>query len=138
MSDDDDEPEFDPTRFPITAEDIAKIKLVCRLLREQLSVLAPRDVKCAAVVLCALERLPLVTQGVEISFGFVQPNCGGNFGWADIEITESEFTLSIGEHVHDPSVGGDTESRHAFEAYAGADLRTATSTSGWRRPALFA
>ena len=28
---------------------------------------------------------------------------------------------ALAEHFYDPSVGGDTESRHAFEAYAGGE-----------------
>jgi hypothetical protein len=65
-----------------------------------------------------LEQLPGTTPGVNTRISFVQPNTNGNFGWADIEISGSEFRLSRGEHYYDPTVGGDTESRTEFEAFA--------------------
>ncbi len=120
--DHDTDDDFDPDRFPLSADDLHKIGSVITLIREQLISMAPQDLKSAAVVLRALERLPATTSGAEVTFGFVSPNGNGNFGWADISISESELTLGTGQHFHDPSVGGDTESRHEYEAYAGSDF----------------
>jgi hypothetical protein len=72
-------------------------------------------------VLLALERLPATTPGVQVTFGFAQRNIDGNYGWADISISVDELSLGIGEHYFDPLVGGDTETRVAFEAVAGGN-----------------
>jgi hypothetical protein len=118
-----DEPaeDYNTNRFPLSIDDILKIEKVIKLVREQLPTMTPDHLRSAAGVLLALERLPATTSGIQMTFGFVQRNTDGNYGWADISISVDEFTLGIGEHFYDPSVGGDTESRHAFEAYAGGD-----------------
>lgn len=120
MADDDGEAD-DPNRFPLSADDIDKVDKVIKLIREQLISLAPSDLRSAAVILHALERLPATTPEVQVTFSFVTPNIDGNFGWADVSVSEDELTFGTGQHFHDPSVGGDTESRHEFEAYAGSD-----------------
>jgi hypothetical protein len=38
-----------------------------------------------------------------------------------IKISENEFRLGVGEHLYDPTVGGDTETRIVFEADAGGE-----------------
>lgn len=121
--DETDEPaeEYDPSRFPLSLDDISKIERVIELVRERLATMTPDHLRSAAAVVLALERLPATTPGIKMTFGFVQHNTDGNFGWADISISADEFTLGLGEHFYDPKVGGDTESRHAFEAYAGGD-----------------
>ena len=97
------------------------MKPVIEFVRKQLPAMSPGHIRSAAGVLLALERLPAMTAGIQITFGFVQHNTNGNYGWADISISESELRLGIGEHYYDPSVGGDTESRILFEAVAGGD-----------------
>ena len=56
-----------------------------------------------------------------MSITISQPNLDGNYGWANLYISETEFHLGTGEHFYDPSVGGDTESRTLYEACAGDD-----------------
>jgi hypothetical protein len=125
MSEDDDlEDDHDNEgRFPLSITDKPKIEKMIELVREHLPSMSPADLRAAASVLLALERLPATTPGVHVTFGFAQPNTDGNFGWADIEISEDEFRLGTGEHFHDPAVGGDTETRTVFEAQAGGDWR---------------
>jgi hypothetical protein len=108
-------------RFPLSIDDITKAEKVIKLVREQLSTMSPAHVRTAASVLLALEHLPATTPGIQVTFGFVQRNTDGNYGWADITISEDEFRLGVGEHYYDPSVGGDTETRIAFEAQAGGE-----------------
>jgi hypothetical protein len=115
-----DEPS-DLRRFPLSVDDILQMKKIITFMREQLTTMSPAHVRSAASVLLALERLPVVTPGIQVTFGFVQRNTDGNYGWADIAISEDELRFGIGEHFYDPSVGGDTESRIAFEAMAGGD-----------------
>jgi len=119
VEEDEPEEEIDASRFPLSLDDIAKVTLVIKLIREQLPSMTPRHILSASAVIRALERLPATTPGIRVTFGFVQRHGGGNYGWADISLGEDEFVLGIGEHFYDPEVGGDTESRHAFEAYAG-------------------
>lgn len=114
------EEDFDASRFPLSLEDISKLTNVIKLIREQLPSMTPNHIRSASAVLRALERLPNTTPGIQVTFGFVQRHTGGNYGWADISLSEDEFRLGIGEHFYDPTVGGDTESRNAFEALAGA------------------
>jgi hypothetical protein len=42
--------------------------------------MSPDDLRSAASVLLALERLPATTPGVQVTFGFAQPNTDGNYG----------------------------------------------------------
>jgi hypothetical protein len=122
MSEDNDLDDRDNEgRFPLSIADKPKIERVIELVRDHLPSMSPGDLRAAASVLLALERLPAATPGVRVTFGFTQPNTDGNYGWVDIEISEDEFRLGVGEHFYDPSVGGDTETRTVFEAQAGGD-----------------
>ena len=118
-----EEPEdpFPLNRFPLRSDEIESVIRVSELVREHLPDMKPAELRSAALLLLALERLPTTTSGVDLTVGFVQPNTDGNFGWADIQISEREFRLVIGEHFYEPSVGGDTQTRVAFEAFAGAE-----------------
>ena len=111
----------DPHRFPLSPDDILKIAEVTKLVRSRLPAMTPNHLRSAAALLLALERLPVTTPGIDMTFGFTQRNTDGNYGWADITISEDEITLGVGEHFYDPRVGGDTESRDVFAATAGGD-----------------
>jgi hypothetical protein len=121
--DDDNNADDNEGRFPLSIYDKPKIEKLVELIRNHLSEMGPKDLRAAASVLFALERLPATTPGVQVTFGFTQPNTDGNYGWADISISEDEFRLDVGEHFYDPSVGGDTEIRTKFETGAGEDWR---------------
>jgi hypothetical protein len=123
MSDDfEDDSESPVARFPLSRDEISQLRRLSKYLRNQLQRMTPKDLRGAAAVILALERLPATTPGVQITFSFIQPNIDGNYGWADISISETELILGVGEHFYDPSVGGDTESRHVFTALAGDDF----------------
>ncbi len=113
--------DLDPHRFPLSPDDILKVAKVTKLVRSQLPAMMPNHLRSAAALLLALERLPVTTPGIEMTFGFTQRNTDGNCGWADITISEHEITLGVGEHFYDPGVGGDTESRDVFAAIAGGN-----------------
>jgi hypothetical protein len=116
---DDTESGRDSSSFPLSLDDLSKVTLVIRLIRSRLSGMKPAHVRCASALLRALERLPANTPGVHMTFGFVQPSNGGNYGWADISFNSSELRFGTGEHFYEPGVGGDTESRVVFEAFGG-------------------
>ena len=78
----------------------------------------------AATVLLALERLPLASPGLRIPFGFLTPDTDGNHAWADLEIREQEFQLGLCRRLFDAPVGGDTEFSTAFETMAETASRT--------------
>ena len=107
--------------FPLTEDDFRGARAIAELLRSRLAMLTPAELRSLAALLLAVERLPCVTPGVDVSLTLSQPNLDGNYGWADLYISEAEFRLGIGEHFYDPSVGGDTESRTLYEACAGDD-----------------
>jgi hypothetical protein len=58
---------------------------------------------------------------MQVTFSFQQRNIDGNFSWADITVSEDNFSLGLGEHFYDPTVGGDTETRIVFETQAGGN-----------------
>jgi hypothetical protein len=85
--------------------------------------MSPEHLRAAASVLLALERLPATTPGINVTFDFLQPNTDGNNGWADIRISEETLRFGLGEHFYDPKIGGDRETRTAFETEAGGYWR---------------
>ncbi len=107
--------------FPLTEDDFRGARAIAELLRSRLATMTPEELRSLAALLLALERLPCVTPGVDVSITISQPNLDGNYGWANLYISETEFRLGTGEHFYDPSVGGDTESRTLYEACAGDD-----------------
>jgi hypothetical protein len=119
--DDDTDTQANVARFPLSIADILEVKRVIQLVRDKLLNMRPGDLRAAASVLFALERLPATTAGIDVTFGFSQPNTDGNYGWVDIHIDEHEFRLGFGEHFYDPSIGGDTESRTVFETQSGGN-----------------
>ena len=119
MDNNDEEETEGDTRFPLSIENQSDIKQVVDLIRNHLVRMSPSELKAAAATLLALERLPLTTKGVQVSFGFRQTSSYGNYAWADINISEDHIRLTIGEHFYDPAVGGDTESETIFEAFEG-------------------
>ena len=107
--------------FPLSADDMANLAKVIELVRDKLQNMSPASLKTTAAILVALTRFPATAAGVQATLSFVQPNIDGNYGWAEITVSESEFQLATGEHYYEPCVGGDTESRVLFQADAGAD-----------------
>lgn len=108
----DDDDDF----YPLDPDVVERFSQVIRLIRRNLYKLGPHDLKVAAVTLLALERLPRITPGVSVVFGFQTSNVTGNWAWADISIGDDGLSLGLGEHFYEPGVGGDTETRTPFEA----------------------
>lgn len=119
----DDEPQEaeDNLRFPVSIRHQPEIQDIIRLLRSHLVRMSPRELKSAASTLLALERMPLVTPGIDVTFGFQEPRNDGNYAWADIAVSQDCFSLKIGEHFYDSDVGGNSETWIEFEAIAGDD-----------------
>ena len=129
----------DENRFPLSTFDRHQVGKVVHLVRSRLATMTPGQLRSAASALHALERLPIVTPGIQVSFGFTEPNGDGNYAWTDIKVSESEFLLLVGEHFYDPAVGGDTETRVVFEAHAGdasrkGDMEDWLETAGMIAP----
>jgi hypothetical protein len=120
----------DNPRFPLRIQHKAKIDDIISLIRNHLVRMSPRELRSAAIALLALERLPFVTPGVDVSFGFQEVRNGGNYAWADLRISEESFSLNVGQHFYDPDVGGDTETQTTFEATEG-DERCHGSIERW-------
>jgi hypothetical protein len=109
------------TRFPLSAAELTQVREIIKLVRDHLRDMEPALVRSAACVLLALQRLPVPTTGIDLTFGFTQRNTDGNYGWADLMISDCEFEWRSGEHYYDPKIGGDTESRVVFEARVGSE-----------------
>ena len=63
------------------------------------------------IVLRALERLPLVTDGIGIALTLSQRSDDGSSGYYSLTIDEESVTVSTGEVIYSPAIGGDRESR---------------------------
>jgi hypothetical protein len=107
-------------QFPLSESELRFIQNISHLIRSQLPRITPQNLRGAAILLLALERLPVITVGVVVEATFRQFDVTlGNFGWADLRLSDEELTLGIGEHFYDPGVGGDTDTRKLFSARAG-------------------
>jgi hypothetical protein len=93
---DDPSDRADAGRFPLSIDDITKVEEVINLVRDQLRNMRPAHLRAAASILLALERLPATTPGMQVTFSFQQPNFDGNYGWADITVSEDNFSLGLG------------------------------------------
>jgi hypothetical protein len=115
----DDEDDADADRFFLSEQELKLLKGFAADLRAMLVQADPQFIRSAASAILAIERLPQPTPGAHIDVGYRTPNSNGNYGWADLVITEDEVRAARGEHFYDPGVGGDTETRVLFEAGLG-------------------
>ena len=123
MAESDDDSVSQPGRFPLDERDRSSVDAIAHLIRTHTSSMCPRELRSAATVLLALERMPYATLGVDVSFSFLTPEREGNYGWVDIEINEEEFRLGFGEVFDSPAVGADWETRYIFETQTGSSWR---------------
>lgn len=123
MAESDDDSVSQPGRFPLDERDRSAVDAIAHIIRTHTSLMCPHELRSAATVLLALKRMPYVTHGVDVSFGFSTPNQDGNHGRADVEINGEEFRLSLAEYFYDPAVGGDSETRYIFETMTGSNWR---------------
>ena len=105
--------------FPLSKRELEILNELCGELRGKLLREDAFFIRSAACAILAIERLPRPTSGVLVELGYETAGSPGNWGWAQIAITESEVRASIGEHFYDPAVGGDTESETSFSASIG-------------------
>jgi hypothetical protein len=117
-----DEDEAD-TKFPLSAKERKILRDFASKLRGSLAEAEPHFIRSAATGIFVIERLPKPTPGAQVELGYRTPNSGGNYGWADLVISEDEIRACLGEHFYDPGVGGDTETRVLFEAGLGEGAR---------------
>ena len=125
-----------PDRFPFHEVELQVVASLCRLIRCRVSTMPPSSLRLAAALLLALERLPVPTPGVLMTFRLSQPNLDGNYSWVDGMIAEDTFELSLGTHFYDPGVGGDTESSTVFGSHVGSD-HSVGDAEGWWEKAMF-
>jgi hypothetical protein len=86
-------------QFPLSESELRFIQNISHLIRSQLPRITPQNLRGAAILLLALERLPIITVGVVVEATFRQFDVTpGNFGWADLRLSDEELTLGIGEH----------------------------------------
>ena len=117
-------------QFPLDDLDIANIHEFAALLRNRVNKMNPMEMLTASTLLFALDRLPYVTPGIDVSMT-IRRNCLEDFSdWIDIRINEDELELGSGTHIYTPGVGGDTESRTDYETQSG-DTWHEGDTSDW-------
>ena len=117
-------------RFPLRSDehdllydDRYHVDLVIQLILDHIpSITSYDEMRPAAAVLLALERLPYATPGVGVRLNFSTSIQEGNSAWASLDISDEEFQLGLGEYISG-LFGGDTESRTVFFAQAGSDWR---------------
>ena len=107
--------------YPLDEVEVYSVSCIASLFADKASSMSPRVMRSASALILALGRMPSATPGVDLRIGFKTANRDGNWSWADVEISECEFRLSIGHHHYDPLIGGDTESLTLFETAAGSD-----------------
>lgn len=106
----------EPFSFDVDDEALEDAVRASEMIRAHLHELSPKHLSAAAVVLAALERLPLQCWGACASFGFRLPPENGCWAWAGIEVNDEGVSFGVGEHFYEPGVGGETESRVYFSA----------------------
>lgn len=124
VDDDDDVPD---DQFALGPADTAGAAHLATFVRSRLPTMSPLQVRAAAVLVLALERLPQTTPGLNISLVFSERNIGGNYAWADLQMSEDEISLQTGEHVYSADVGGDTASQTLLWLRAGSYSRDGDS-----------
>lgn len=119
--------------FRLSSSDLAIFKRLASNLRNKLVKAEPSFIRSAAPAILALERLPRPTGGVQVRFGCKTPNQRGNYGWADISLSEDDIKGTVGKHFYDPEVGGDTESSVLFHRQVGGSSDYGSLEDWWEQ-----
>jgi ankyrin repeat protein len=133
MNDDDDEtasreeplpgePGSAPVLYALKPEEEAFVGLLSNAVRTLLAnpSISARDVHLCGIMLRALERLPLVTEGVGLSLSLIsRSSADGNSWYMEVALDEESFRLSEGETYYLPETGSDHESRMIAEIGVG-------------------
>jgi len=77
-------------QFRLSRDELATLKRFALELRSRLVNADVRFIRSAAPAILAIERLPKPTPGVRVTFGYRTPRIDGNYGWADIVLSEEE------------------------------------------------
>jgi hypothetical protein len=104
-----------PEHFAFFMEDhdiVERLIAAVRLLLHR-KTLTPIQAHRVAIVLLALERLPLSTKGVEISLSFSH-RINDELSYQALYIGETVFELQTGGSVYSPGVGGDNYADNVF------------------------
>ena len=129
----DDDTEADEEKYPITARDLSS---VASTIRGNIRRSSDGQLAGLTAALEAIERLPMPTGDLIIitasdRYGEGAGRAPGNYDWATLEITWCDMTFSIGEHVYDSGVGGDTVTDTLF--FCDTDGKRRGSLTDWLR-----
>lgn len=80
--------------------------------------LKPQQIAQMAAFLYAVQRLPVVTEGVNMSISLVY-RVGRESNYKQVHIDRESFRLESGGYAHEEGVGGDSFGGILFEAFAG-------------------
>src|SRR5438128_4675699 len=110
MSDEPTSPEPDDNEalFPLWGMDRGLIETLARLIRKLIhrNEATAEQLHHLAVLLFALERLPLVTPGVDVTLT-LSYRTESDMNYQSIDLDGSSFSLSSGGSVYTPNVGTD-------------------------------
>ena len=107
------------TKFCLEKPELDSFDFISGLIRSRVSLMSPKLMRSTSVLLLAIARLPLVTQGIEISLLFKTSRFYGNYGWVDIDFFDTEIRLGRGEYFYSEDIGGDWHTTTDFEIIAG-------------------
>ena len=119
---DDDDEEADPYegKYGFFIEDMMLVGSLTSTVRRLLSrpELTPRQITQLGVFLYAVERLPMVTEGVSMALRLIY-RMNQEHTYKQVRIDQDSFQLDAGGYVYDPAVGGDSFGEVVFEASVG-------------------
>ena len=110
-------------RFPLPEDGYSYLYEIEEILSRLTAPLTVPNKIAVWVAVIGLRRLPSSTEGLDVEISLTQPELmrrDGNWGWAEIRISEHLFALGEGGHVYSSAVGGDSRSRTVFESELGA------------------
>jgi hypothetical protein len=120
--DDDDEEEEDPYegKYGFFLEDMSMVIPLAATIRGLLARedLTPRQISELGVFLYAVERLPMVTEGISMAL-MLKLTVNNERNYQEVRLDEESFRLEEGGYVYDPAVGGDSFGTVIFEVSKG-------------------
>lgn len=120
--DEDDAGDVDPYegKYGFYLEDQHMLEGLAPTVRTLLSrpSLEPQQIAELAAFLYAVERLPMVTEGISMALRLAY-RAGGECSYREVRIDQDSVRLSGGGYVETPGVGGDSYGETVFEVSAG-------------------
>ena len=111
-TDEGDGPSCEPPQlYSFKIEEQGLIEGLMKALRSLLKRpgMTARHVYYTSLMLHALERMPLVTQGLWITLSLVNRESSGNWGCQDLTIDEEAVRFRTAESLYDPRTGSDNQ-----------------------------